>query len=81
MNTAEHQESCNCREILQLVLDGQATAEQTETFREHLKQCPDCCSRYEVDAAVVEMLKKRCCGGPEPHDLMAQVKAQLNLRG
>lgn len=81
MNTAEPQETCNCREILQLVLDGQATAEETETLREHLKQCPDCHNRYEVDSTVVEMLKKNCCGSPEPHDLMAQVKAQLNLRG
>jgi len=67
--------------MLQLVLDGQATAQEIDRFREHLNECPECLGQYEVDAAVVDLLKKKCGGGPAPDDLVARVRSQLDLRG
>lgn len=79
MNTNDHPGTCDCREILQLVLDGQATAEEQQRLREHLQQCPECHHHYQLDATLVQMLKQNCCGGPEPNDLLGKVKAQLNF--
>ena len=80
MNQADQHPECDCREILQLVLDGQASAEETERFRAHLQECPQCLQHYEVDAEVVAMLRRKCCGGPTPEDLEQQVRIKLNFR-
>jgi len=80
MEKADLNRECNCREILQLVLDGQATAEETERLRAHLRECPQCMSHYEIDSEVVSMLKSRCCGGPAPEDLVQRVKITLNIK-
>lgn len=80
MNATDKQGTCDCRDLLQLVLDGQATAAELDHFREHLNKCPECFGHYEVDSAVVDLLKKKCCGGPAPEDLVTRVRSQLNLR-
>ncbi len=66
-----------CMEMLQLILDGEVTPEQREYFKSHMDHCMPCFKTYEVDMAIKEMLKGKCCGGAAPEDLIEKIKSQL----
>lgn len=70
---------CNCTEMMQLVLDGAATAQQLEYFRSHLSGCTNCSGHYEVHSAIKVMLREKCCSGNPPDDLVIQIRSKLNL--
>lgn len=63
-------------EMLQLVLDGQATPEQRAYFLTHMDHCKSCFKAYDIDMAIKQLLKDRCCGEC-PGDLINQIKAQI----
>jgi len=67
-----------CMEMLQFILDGEATAEQREYFKTHMDHCMPCFKSYELDMAIKELLKNKCCGGEAPNDLIAQIKSQIS---
>ena len=69
-----------CMEMLQLILDGEVTHEQREYFRSHMDQCLPCFQTYQVDMAIKQLVKDRCCGGDAPNDLVDQIKAQIAQR-
>jgi len=66
-----------CMEMLQLILDGQATSEQCEYFKSHMDNCMPCFKTYQLDMAIKELLKSKCCGGDAPTDLVHQIKNQI----
>lgn len=67
-----------CLEMLQLILDGQATVEQKEYFKNHMDHCMPCYKNYNVDMAIKELLQTKCCGGNCPEDLVSQIKTKIN---
>jgi mycothiol system anti-sigma-R factor len=67
-----------CLEMLQFILDGQATHEQKEYFKQHMDHCMPCYKNYNVDMAIKELLQAKCCGGGCPEDLVANIKSQIN---
>ena len=71
-----------CIEMLQVILDGQATIGQCEYFRLHMDQCMPCFKNYQLDIAIKEMLKTKCCGGEAPTELVSKIKSQIaqNIR-
>ncbi len=70
----------NCMEMLQLYLDGEVSTEQREYFLAHMEHCMPCFRTYQVDLAIKELLKSRCCGDGAPSDLVTQIKSQLNQK-
>ena len=66
-----------CMEMLQIILDDQATPEQREYFKLHMDQCMPCFKSYQLDMAIKELLKTKCCGGEAPKDLVHQIKNQI----
>lgn len=66
-----------CMEMLQLVLDGEVTPEQRTYFLSHMDHCMSCFKAYNVDMAIKQLLKDRCCGDGAPGDLIKQIKAQI----
>jgi mycothiol system anti-sigma-R factor len=66
-----------CMEMLQLILDGEVTAEQREYFKAHMDLCMPCFESYRVDMAIKQLVKDRCCGGEAPGDLIVQIKSQI----
>jgi mycothiol system anti-sigma-R factor len=66
-----------CMEMLQLFLDGEVTIEQREYFLTHMDHCMPCFKSYQVDIAIKQLVKDRCCGDPAPVDLVTQIKAQI----
>lgn len=69
--------NATCMEMLQLMLDGQVTNEQREYFRSHMDQCMPCFKTFQVDMAIKQLVKDRCCGGEAPDELIHQIKAQI----
>jgi mycothiol system anti-sigma-R factor len=67
-------------EMLQLYLDGEVSTEQREYFLAHMEHCMPCFRTYQVDLAIKELLKSRCCGDGAPSDLVTQIKSQLNQK-
>lgn len=68
----------SCMEMLQLILDGEATAEQQHYFKSHMDICMPCFKSYSLDMSIKELLKSRCCGDPVPVGLVEQIKMQIS---
>lgn len=68
----------NCMEMLQLILDGEATSEQQEYFRFHMDKCMPCFQSYKLNMSIKELVKTRCCGDPVPQGLVEQIKMQIS---
>ncbi|MBL0742128.1 mycothiol system anti-sigma-R factor [Chryseolinea sp. Jin1] len=68
----------DCLEMLQLILDGEATHEQKEHFlKHHLDECLPCYKNYHLELKIKELLKTKCCGGQAPSDLVEQIKNKI----
>lgn len=68
----------SCMEMLQLILDDQATAEQQVYFKAHMDHCLPCFKSYDLDTTIKELLKTRCCGDSVPNELVEQIKTQIS---
>jgi len=68
----------SCMEMLQLILDGEATAGQQEYFRTHMDKCAPCFKSYNLDNTIKELLKTRCCGDSVPAGLIEQIRNQIS---
>jgi len=66
-----------CLEMLNYILDGEATSEQKEYFRTHMDGCMPCFKAYNLDMAIKELLKTRC-GESAPVDLVEKIKLQIS---
>jgi anti-sigma factor (TIGR02949 family) len=70
----------SCMQMLQLILDGEATPDQKEYFKHHMDKCMPCFKTYEVDMTIKEMLKIKCRGDEVPTELMDQLKDQIKQK-
>jgi mycothiol system anti-sigma-R factor len=68
----------NCMEMLQLILDGEATAEQQDYFRSHMDTCMPCFKSFSLDMSIKELVKTRCCSDQVPQGLVEQIKMQIS---
>jgi len=69
--------SKECMEMLQLILDGEATPEQKDDFlKNHLEGCMPCYKNYHLELKIRELLKSKCCGGC-PDEVAASIKSQI----
>ena len=73
----EHHEECLKK--IQAVLDGGATEDEKEHFRNNMDNCLHCIKMYHLEKCVKESLQskidKRLC----PDNLVATIKAKLNI--
>ena len=68
--------STNCIEMLELILDGEASHDQKEYFRTHLDDCMPCFRRYHLEMAIRDLLKLKCMNHA-PDDLIASIKDKI----
>lgn len=79
--TASVKQSCDhqadCLKRIQSILDGGATEEEKEHFKEHLDQCMPCIEMYKLEKCIKEALQgkveKKCC----PEKLAAAIRSQI----
>jgi anti-sigma factor (TIGR02949 family) len=70
--------SPSCLEMLQIILDGDATPEQHAQFQDHMIKCMPCYQTYNLEMAVKALLKSRCAGNGAPPDLIEKIKTQIS---
>ena len=69
-----------CMEMLQVILDGEATPEQKAYFKHHMDLCMPCFKGYELDMAIKQLVQSKCCGGDAPADLVEQIRTQISQK-
>ena len=68
----------DCMQMLQLIVDGEASPEQKEHFlKHHLEECMPCYKNYHLELKIRELLKTKCTGGC-PSEVAATIKNQIN---
>lgn len=68
-----------CMEILNLILDNEATKEQTDYFRVHIEGCMVCFQHYEVEQYIRELIKNKLVQQPVPVDLANRIREKINF--
>ncbi|MBT1700432.1 anti-sigma factor [Fulvivirgaceae bacterium PWU4] len=72
--------SKECLEMLQMILDGEATTQQKEHFlKEHLEQCMPCYKNYHLEVAIRELLKTKCTSHA-PQELVDNIRKQVSQK-
>jgi len=67
-----------CMEMLQLIVDGEASSEQKDHFlKHHLEECLPCYNNYHLEVAIRQMLKSKCSGDCAPQELVDSIKAKV----
>lgn len=66
--------------MLQVILDGEASDEQKEYFKQHMDICLPCFKGYELDMAIKQLVKSKCCGGDAPSDLVEQIRITISQK-
>jgi anti-sigma factor (TIGR02949 family) len=68
----------DCIEMLQLIIDGEATSDQRNEFIDnHLEKCLPCFKTYHLEMALKNLLKAKC-SSPCPDGLVDEIKAKIN---
>ena len=70
----------SCMQMLQIILDEEATSEQKIFFAGHMDRCMPCFKTYEVDMTIKEMLRIKCRGDQVSQDLVEQLKNQIKQK-
>jgi anti-sigma factor (TIGR02949 family) len=66
-----------CFEMLQLILDGEASPRQKEIFlQEHLEDCMPCYRNYHLEVAIRQLLRTKCVHNAPP-DLVEDIKRKV----
>ena len=66
-----------CFEMLQLILDGEATPTQKDHFlTRHLEDCMPCYRNYHLEVAIRQLLRTKCTHDA-PQDLVEDIKRKV----
>ena len=66
-----------CMEMLQLIVDGEATPEQKENFlANHLEHCMPCFKNYHLEISIRQLLRLKCISQAPP-ELVDTIRAQV----
>jgi mycothiol system anti-sigma-R factor len=68
----------SCMEMLQAIIDGDASPEQHVQFKEHMDMCMPCYKKYNLEMTIKELLKSKCCGSGAPPELIDRIKNHIN---
>lgn len=67
----------DCMEMLQLIVDDEATKEQKEQFlKHHLEECLPCYKNYHLEVEIRQLLKAKCTG-EAPKELIETIKSRV----
>jgi len=76
---SEQPKKKNCIEMLQNILDGDASAEEKRDFVEkHLDVCMPCYKKYHLEMSIRELLKSKCGNHKAPVEIIENIKNLIN---
>ncbi|WP_448520190.1 hypothetical protein [Rhodoflexus sp.] len=65
------------KEILPLVLDGEADENQQAFFNKQIGICPNCRQLYEQENAIKKVIKTRVARQQPPQDLLPTIQQKI----
>ena len=68
-----------CLEILELMLDNEASKEQQSYANEHIEDCLHCFEHMEVEKEIRELIRTKIAQLPVPEGLANEIRAQIHL--
>ncbi len=66
-----------CMEVLHLLLDGEASEEESKYFRQHIQRCMPCYECYNLEMAIKEIIQTKIERKPVPQDLVNTIKLKI----
>lgn len=70
-------ERVKCLDILNMVLDGEATEEQKTYLNEHIDACLPCLDDYNLEKEIKNLLQSKCSKVDVPAGLAEAIKSKL----
>jgi anti-sigma factor (TIGR02949 family) len=67
-----------CTELLQLVIDGQATEEQHQELMQHLEKCENCRKEYLLSKTIKDSLKNHVKANGTPSGLVNSIQNKIS---
>ena len=67
-----------CTELLQLVIDGQATKEQHQDLMRHLEECECCREEYLLSKTIIDSLKSHMKVNGTPKGLANSIQNKIS---
>ena len=68
-----------CMKMIQAVLDGSASAEEIEHFKQNMEECMPCIETYRLEKSVKEAMQakveKKCC----PQSIIVDIRAKVGM--
>jgi anti-sigma factor (TIGR02949 family) len=68
-----------CMKAIQAILDGEATDDQKDHFRQNMDKCMPCIEVYRLEKCVKESLQNKIEKVPCPQNLIAAIRSKLSL--
>ena len=70
--------SCQrCLELLELITDGEASAEEEQQFQKHIDDCLPCYEAFNLEQSIKEMLQTRLEKKQVPDDLIKSIQQKI----
>jgi mycothiol system anti-sigma-R factor len=70
----------DCLAMLQLIVDGEASAEQRDHFlKHHLEECLPCYRNYHLEVEIRQLLKAKC-SGQAPQEIIDTIKSRVSQK-
>ena len=87
MENTEMKSSCNeqgqckehekCMELLELILDGEASDQDKQYVNSHVERCMPCYRAYNLEKEIRKVLKNNLHQKPVPDDLVNSIKIKI----
>ncbi len=78
MEEGKHISTCGeCLEILQLLLDKEASQEQEQFVNDHIEECIHCFEHLQLEKGIRELIRTRIANLPVPDGLANEIRAKI----
>ena len=65
-------------DILELIIDKEASAEQEQFFKSHIEGCAPCLDHYEIDEAMYQLIREKLEKKECKASLLDSIKSEIN---
>lgn len=70
-------ESEQCNQLLQLILDGEASSDEENYFFSHKEKCIYCSNGFELEKSLKDLIKTKIKKETVPADLVESIKLKI----
>ncbi len=66
-----------CLELLELIIDGEASPEEEKHFHKHLNDCLPCYETYNLEASIKKLIQTKVTRKQVPDDLIQKIRSKI----